>query len=411
MNVLLVTDAYPPEIRSSSILMRELAVGLADRGHRITVLTTFPVYNLADSDRTRFSRLRGNLLSMEDGLRIIRIPTPPLHNVGPMAMGLGQLSLPFLLSLTGSLLSGIDAIIAYSPPLPLALAAIVLKSRFDARLVLNVQDMFPQNAIDLGILRHPLLIRAFEEMETIAYRNADILTCHSQGNQVWLRRHHELRKRSGDVRLIHNWVETERPAPVERVPSMRTLLDLDGRFVFIHGGVMGFAQDLSTVVEAARCLRERRDLVFVLVGDGVERDGLRQLSNGLDNVVFHPFVPPDEYDGWLRSADAGIVTLKSDMKTPVVPSKMLAYMAAGIPYLAVLNPESDGREITLRSGGGILVDPGDSAGLAGACVKLADDRSRSRSIGALGRQYCLKYFAPSVCIDKYHHILQSLSRE
>jgi len=406
-HVLLVTDAYPPEIRSCSTLMHELAHGLSDRGYDVTVLTTYPVYNLTDDQRDRFSAVLPNLVVDEHGIRVIRAPTPPLHNVGSIVKGLSQITLPVIFSLAGSLLPRLDSIIVYSPPLTLGLAAAMLKARFGARVILNVQDLFPQNAVDLGVLNDPTLIRMFEWIETASYRCADILTCHSEGNIEWLRNHPAMRDRSDDVRLVYNWVDVNAYQEAEPDPTIRSRLGLDDRFVFFFGGVMGFGQDLDTVIEGARRLKDRSEISFLLVGDGVERERLEKRATGLDNVVFHPFISQDEYIRWLRIMDAGMVTLRSDMKTPVVPSKILGFMAAGIPFVAMLNHESDGRGITLEAGCGKLTDPGDPEAFASACMDMAANRKDAVDMGTRGLEYCRTNFSREACIDKYDRILQS----
>jgi glycosyltransferase involved in cell wall biosynthesis len=406
--VLLVTDAYPPEIRSSSTLMRELAEGLRDRGHAVTVLTTYPSYNLTREARLEFASRTANVVRDEAGVRVLRVPTPPLHNVGRVVKGLSQLSLPLLLTAGGALLPRIDAIIVYSPPLPLGLVAAALKARFSARFVLNVQDLFPQNAIDLGVVKNPVVIAAFEWMEGACYRAADVVTCHSRGNIAWLHAHAALRNRTTDVQLVHNWVDVDAYATAPSDPDVRRELGLGERYVLFFGGVMGYAQDLQTVVRAAALLEHRDDIAFLLVGDGVEREALRKLASGLSNVVFHPFVEPGRYVRWLRAMDAGIVTLRADMKTPVVPSKILGFMAAGRPYVALLPRESDAWGITAEARCGRIVPPGDPQAAARAIEQLASDRARSRAMGRRGETYCRQHFSRDACIDKYDSILHSL---
>ena len=408
-HVLLVTDAYPPEIRSASLLMRELAVGLRDRGYRVSVLTTFPRYNLTDEARRAFASVRANVLADEDGVRVLRVPTLPIHNVPPVVKGVGQLSLPVLLGAAGSLLPKVDAIIVYSPPLPLGLVAAALKVRFGARFILNVQDLFPQNAIDLGVLKDKSIIRAFEAIESFCYRAADRVTCHSEGNLAWLRRHAALRGRGDRVSVIHNWVDIDRYQATPPDPDVRARLGLAGKFVFFFGGVMGYAQDLDTTIRAARLLKDRTDVAFLLVGDGVERERLVGLAQGLPNVVFHPFIGEADYIGWLRAMDVGLVTLRAEMATPVVPSKLLGFMAAGVPYVALLNRQSDARSITTEGRCGIHLDPGNAEAAADAIAWFADNRAEAAAMGRHGLAYCRRHFSQDACIDNYAALLQSLS--
>lgn len=400
-HVLLVTDAYPPEIRSASLLMRELAMGLATRGYTVSVLTTFPRYNLTPQAAAAFARRRSNLVKDEEGVRVLRIPTPAIHNNGAVSKGFGQATLPLLLGAAGSLLPKVDAIITYSPPLPLGIASAALKARFGATFILNVQDLFPQNAIDLGVLKNKTLIRLAEGMESACYRAADHVTCHSEGNLNWLRRHPALVQCPERVDVVHNWVDVDRYQDTPSDPTVRQRLGLSGKFVFFFGGVMGYAQDLDTTIRAAHLLKDRSDIAFLLVGDGVARERLVADAGDLPNVTFHPFIAESDYIAWLRAMDAGLVTLRAEMATPVVPSKLLGFMAAGLPYLALLNRESDARVITAEGQCGTMLTPGDAAAMASAAVWLADHRDEAANMGARGLVYARAHFSRDACIDRY----------
>jgi len=184
MRILLLTDSYPPEIRSASHLMQELAEELRDRLHAVTVATCYPQYNLADNALNK----KYDEDSVEAGIRVIRIHTLPHHKVNFIVRGLSQVSLPYIFwsKLKKHLKDGIDAVLVYSPPLSLWKVGHYVKKTFGAKYVLNIQDIFPQNAIDLGVLRNPLLIWFFERMEKKAYGSADIVTVHSPGNGAFL---------------------------------------------------------------------------------------------------------------------------------------------------------------------------------------------------------------------------------
>jgi len=404
MNVLIISDAYPPEIRSAAVLMSELARGLCERGHTVSVLTCYPQYNLTAEDRRRFADQRANFDLMEEGVRVIRAPAKDIHNCGPIRRGISFVKLPLIISRAAKVLKNIEAIIHYSPPLTLGLAAVWLKKRFNAAYIMNVQDLFPQNAIDLGILRNRAAIALFRHIESYCYRNADWITCHSQGNAAYLRR----QMSNGQmVSVVHNWVELT-DYQVSASPVPREELGLKNKFVLFFAGVMGFAQDLGTVIECARCLQDYPDIAFLLVGDGVEKDKLLAQAKGLDNVHFHPFIGAKDYPAWLASADVGLVTLQKSMKTPVVPSKILGYMAAGKAWIASVNPQSDATVIARQGHCGLLCKPGDPQDMARTVLKLYNDRDLLSQLGQNGRHYCLSHFGKSHCLDRYQTILSEL---
>ena len=238
MKLLIITDSYPPEIRSSSHLMIELAEGLRDFGHAVTVLTCWPSYNLDKMARQRSFEASAT----EGGIYVIRVKTLPHHNVGFIKRGLAQLALPFqfLLGLRRYHNDKMDAVIVYSPPLPLAFVGEALRRR-GVRYVLNVQDIFPQNAIDLGAMTNPILVRFFRWMERHAYSNADVVTAHSEGNRAQLAADNP--ESAGKLTILHNWVDSEQFA-AGATEDFRKTYGLQGKFVIVYGGVIGPAQGL-----------------------------------------------------------------------------------------------------------------------------------------------------------------------
>jgi len=405
MRVLLITDSYPPEIRSASLLMAEMARALQDRGFEVGVLTSTPRYNLSrwPSKGTKRLFYRERI----KGIEVLRIHTLPIHNVGHIRRGVGQLLLPGMFALPSFFLKKPDAAIIYSPPLTLGLAAYFMKMLRGTRIIFNVQDIFPQNAIDLGALRDPRLIRAFRKIESFIYRHADFITVHSAANQDSLV---AAGAPAGKIKVIPNWVDTSLyrektgPVPLED-PSL-----LAGKFTVLFAGVMGYAQDLEIVLDAAEILKDRDDILFLLVGGGSERKKLEGLvaRKGLRQVVFHPFVQLERYPDLVRAVDCGLVTLRKTMKTPVVPSKILGYMAAGIPVIGTLNPQSEGIGIIEDSGGGIAAGIESARELAESIRSLADDREKAREMGRRGKAFIEKHFSLDSCLGRYGQLLRDL---
>jgi len=403
VKILLVSDAYPPEIRSASHLMQELAEELARRGHSVTVATCRPQYNLTESD----SQAAFADVAVENGVRIIRIDTLPHHKVNFIVRGISQVTLPFLFwsKLKTHLANGVDAVLVYSPPLPLWKVGYKVKKRFGARFILNVQDIFPQNAVDLGALRNPALIRFFEHMERTAYRLADIVTVHSPGNRDFLIR----MKRAAPEKLVnlHNWVDVSKNERAASSGAFREKLGLGDRFVFFFGGVIGPSQGLDLVVEAANRLKNQKDIVVLLVGDGAEKGRLEGLARGygLENILFHPFISKDDYRNLLTEIDVGLVCLTSLNKTPVVPGKILGYMGSSVPVLAFLNRESDGHRIIRDAGCGYSVVSGRCENLVDLMLRMYRERDRLRTIGENGRSYAARHFTKEICVDRLEELL------
>lgn len=398
MNILLLTAYFPPDTGSAAHLFYELGVALTREGHMVSVLTSFPSYH-AQGDLRRY---RGRLWMVEevDGIRVARVVAPNLPRHIPFARGIWQFSLAMAFALGGMRLPRQDVALVYSPPLPLGLTAWWLKFSRKVPFVLNVQDLFPQSVIDLGILRNRWLIRFFEGMERFVYRQADHITVHSPGN-----RDHVVGKGAplNRVTVVPNWVDTEFIHPGERHNGFSREHNLDDKFVVSFAGILGYSQDLDVVLEAAKLLHRYSDIQFLIVGDGVEKPRLERkaVEMGLRNVRFVPMQPRHRYPEVLNASDVCLATLHAEVRTPVVPSKMLGIMAAARPVVAAMNLDGDAPRLIEAAQCGLVVPPEDSQALAEAVLALYNNETLRVSLGQNGRRYAEEHLSLKVAARRY----------
>ncbi|MDY6843645.1 MAG: glycosyltransferase family 4 protein [Thermodesulfobacteriota bacterium] len=402
MNILLITDSYPPEIRSASHLMQEMAEELRNRGHKVFVVTSHPQYNLTSELANRSF----DEFSTENGINVIRVKTLPHHKVNLMIRGISQLTMPyiFFLKINKYIKERINVIIVYSPPLPLALVGNMVKSKYNAKLILNIQDIFPQNAIDLDMLKNPFLIKLFERMEKNAYKNTDKIAVHSEGNKKFLIQNKQV---SPDkIFTIQNWIDIYPYVNGNNTNSFRKKFNLEKKFVFLFAGVIGPSQGLDLIIQAAHELREIPNICFLLVGDGIERDRLLKITekNALKNVIFKSFTSKEEYPSLVKEANVGLVCLSSKNRTPVVPGKILGYMAASIPVVAFLNKESDGHKIVKDSKCGYSECSDDSRRAVELLFQVYNERDNLEQYGKNGFKYVSENFTKEICIDKLENL-------
>jgi colanic acid biosynthesis glycosyl transferase WcaI len=404
MRIALVTDSYPPEVRASANLMVELAQDLRSYGHQVCVLTCAP----SDGERTTAAgatRLGPwGTLTDDDGILVARINTLPVHNTAPLARGVAQVVLPLAFANAARLLPRPDCTLIYSPPLTLGLVGRALRWWSGAPYVVNVQDLFPQNAIDLGLLKNGTAIAFFRAVETAVYRGAARIAVHSAGNRLALVGRGDLAPER--VVVAHNWVDCAVPTRDDVDPGVRHRLGWGDAFVVFFAGTLGYAQDLDLILDAAKRLRANPRIRFAIYGDGVKRPDLerRVRAEGLSNVIIRPPVPREEYPQLVASADVGLITLQRSMRTPVVPSKLLGYMAAACPSVASLNPESDGHALLRDAACGISVPVGDVDAFVGAIASLEADQGRAREIGRNGRAYALRHLDRGPCTRAFDRL-------
>ena len=401
--IVLVCDAYPPEIRSAAALMQDLARAWSADGHHVTVLTCQPNHAAeAPPDGERPASPLPERQAESEQLVVLRCRRAPRWRVAYWLRGLTELWLPFRLwRLLRRHRSSADAVLVYTPALPLGLVGAWMKWRWRARFTLNVQDLFPQNAIDLGVLRNPVLIGAYRALERRLYRAADAVTTHSEGNRRMIV--DALPELRGRVSVVHNWVDVEglsstRSAGRSGLP--RRMGGWEGPLSRWFAGVMGPSQRLALLLDLASALRDESGLLFLLVGNGSERPALerRAAEAGLDNVRFEDFVSPDDYPALLRAAKIGVVCLSADNTTPVVPAKLLGYMAAGLPVLGLLHANSDAHAMIAEARCGVSAVSDDSAGCHAAMRELLACRAEWPKMGERAQRYVEERFSVRRCV-------------
>ncbi len=401
MRVLLLTPHYAPEARSVSVLMSQLAEDLAAAGHRVTVLAPYPP--------ARVDEIRsGDVRPPQGAVRVVRVAVLPFVKVPPAVRAVTHFTLAASMVWSGLRAGRHDVILVYSPPLPLAFAAEMLGRRWDAPFIVNVQDLYPQALIDLGLVRSRAVLAVLKWLEHRAYRCSAAITVHSSGNRD------ALVARGippAKIAVIPNWIDTAVATGISGDNPYRRELGLDDHFVVLFAGVMGYAQDLSVIVDAAAVLRDEREIVFLLVGDGVRRREAeeRARAHGLDNVRFLPFQPLHRYPLLVRAADCCLVTLQPAVTTPVVPSKIVGILASARPVVAAL-PPGDARALVQASSGGICVDSGDAGALAEALRRLARDPGLRQQLGEAGRRHVEVYFSRERATRAYGEIIDRLVR-
>ncbi|MDO8463077.1 MAG: glycosyltransferase family 4 protein [bacterium] len=403
MHILLITIAYPPEIRSISIMLRELAEGLIARGHRVTVLTAMPRANLAGA--AAHAVLPED--TIERGVRVLRVQTLPTSRAPYVVRGIAQLDLPrqFLRVARRHVRSRVDAVATYISPLPLARVGAIIARAHGARHLLNIQDIFPQNAIDLGIIRNRALIAYFERMERAAYANADMLTTHTPGSRRFLM------ERKGvsfeRVVVVPNWIDCDAWDRVQATGAFRERYGLTGKFVIGFPGILGPAQHLDAVLDLAARVRDLSDIRFLLVGDGAERVRLMQRarSEGIANVQFEDFIDPTAYPAFVKELDLGLISLDPTYTTSMVPGKLTGFLAAGLPVLALLNPDNDGFDIIASAQCGAACRADDLDAAERHLRALHEHRSTLRAMGERGRAYAAAHYARDRCIAELERLL------
>ncbi|MFQ5808874.1 MAG: glycosyltransferase family 4 protein, partial [Armatimonadota bacterium] len=306
MRVLLISHYFPPEVGTAPHLFHELAIGLRENGHDVTVLTGFPRYNVSPAVAAEYRGLWRR--ESMDEIAVLRTRWPWFPREWMIGRGLEQFIAAAAMALRAAAIRRHDVTVVYSPPLTLGITAWALsKAGRGGPFVLNVQDLFPQSAIDLGAMKSPLQIAFFRWLERRLYRAAACVTVHSHGNAAHVR---AAAGQAASVAVVANWADRELFRSHPKDPRLLGVDELDGEFVVSFAGTMGLSQDMEVIVQAASLLREHQDILFLLVGDGICKPEAQRLAEELDlsNIRWLPMQPREKYPQVLATSDVSMVT-------------------------------------------------------------------------------------------------------
>ena len=239
------------------------------------------------------------------------------------------------------------------------------------------------------------------------YSKADRVTVHAEINAD-----HVVRNGAAPDRVITipNWVDTASIRPGGSGDGFKRRHELGDGFIASFAGVLGYSQDLEVVLKAAKIVQDRQDIRWVIVGDGVKKGELERMAQQerLANVTFVPMVPREEYPEVLQASDVSLATLKADVKTSVVPSKILSIMAAGKPVVATMNPDGDAPRLIRDAQCGYALPAEDPEALAQAICELQRDPDLRRRLGSNGRAYVEANLSQEKAARRYVDLFQDI---
>ncbi|MFI4890058.1 MAG: glycosyltransferase family 4 protein [Steroidobacterales bacterium] len=330
MRIALIADAYPPLRTSGAVQVRDLAQELASQGHEVTVLVPCA------------ARGAPWAIHQVGRVQVLSIGALTTKDVGYVRRTIAEALLPFrmLRGLRSSPLGSVQwqAAIWYSPSIFLGLLVGALKRTSRCRSYLILRDIFPEWAVDMGLLRRGFAYRFFKLVERYQYSVADVIGVQSPSNLGYLA---DWAKGPGRrLEVLHNWLA---PAADAGCSISVGKTSLACRTILVYAGNMGVAQGMDILLDLADGMKNRRDVGFLFVGRGSDVPRLRALaeSRALDNVIFCDEIEPAEIPGLLRQCHIGLVALDPRHRTHNVPGKFLAYMQAGLPVLARVNAGND----------------------------------------------------------------------
>ena len=394
--MLVLNQYYWPGIEATAQLLTDLCEALA-QDVDVTVVTGV-LHGHEDEPRQL----------VHNGVEIVRVPSTSFERSKLFARAAN-----YVTYLSNALLRGLrepkpDIVLCMTDPPIVADVALLVARRYRTPLVVISQDVFPEIAVQLKRLENPVATRLLRGLVSLYLRRADRVVAIGET----MRQRLEEKGASAErIRVIPNWVDTERLAPRERTNDWSQNFGLDRKFVVMHSGNVGHAQDLDSLVRAATFLRDLDDLAIFVIGTGARHAELVALAELLevDQVTFLYYQSRGVLPKSLSAADIHVVGLAPGLAGYVVPSRLYGILAVARPVIVAADAESETAQVVERIGCGIVVPPGRPELLARAIRDAHDGKYDLAEMGRLGREWVEREADREVALRRYRELLGELA--
>ncbi len=398
MHILLIHEIFATPDECEGTRHYELAKFLLQNGHKFTVIASDVDY------------LSGNMKmkkrEVKEGIEIIYASTIPSLHKSFLGRGLAFLSFSFSSFFEALKVLDFDVVIGTSPPLFQAITSLVIAKLKRRKFVYEVRDLWIDFASELGVVRNKFILKLLKKLESLLYKKADLIIVNSPGFLPFI-----LSSVSKDkVILITNGVNTEDfDDTIEKDRDLEHKLGISGKFVIMYAGNLGVANDIDTILNTARLLKDIIDIVFVLVGGGIRKDEIKKRikTEEMENIIVLEPVSKKEIPKIISLADVCLATIKNTpLLQTVYPNKVFDYMASGKPTILTISGVI--RNVIEESNGGIYVPPGSPEKLKDAILKYYSNKELVVLHGRNAKSFVKGYFERAVIAKQFEAALLQL---
>ena len=362
-----------PSTKSSAKLMYDLGQDLLLKGHEVSIITV-----CEDIDE----KIQ---ISIEDGVNVVRVKSGKIDGANRYIRALNEFRLSSNIWKNGKDFfnnNTCDLVIWYSPSIFFGSLIKKIKMKNICFSYLILRDIFPQWALDTGILKKGIIFNFFKKVEIVQYENADIIGVQSPDNLLYFKNSNLYDKYK--IEVLYNWTSLVNTENLKT--DFRLKLGLQNKVVFFYGGNIGQAQDLQNIIRLASRIQNETSAHFLIVGDGTESIKLKKIISELQlkNISILKSVDQSTYFAMLSEFDVGLISLERNFRTSNFPGKMLGYMQYSKPILASINPGNDLKKILLDNNAGLVSINGDDDLLVKNCLYLIQNPDARNKIGNNG---------------------------
>jgi len=409
MRLLVITPHFEPDTAPTGIIVTSLVEQWAKQGHQIEVITSLPWYEKHEIA----TQWKGRLFRRDEkeSVRVIRLHPFPQDKSKLLQRLVSFLAFSFLAVIASLSIKGpFDAVIVVSPPLTLGNVGKVAAIRHRCKLILNLQDIFPDVAVALGMVKSRSSIKFLEKYEKFTYNGSDAITVLSEDLEKNVNKKIDRMKTPPKVTVVPNFLISSSIKPQSRLTNYRREHELGEKFVVMYAGNLGNSQSFELITNAAKKHEEREDVVYVINGSGVMFDRLNEQANELKNLKVIEHQPIERLSEVLASADIHLVPLRTGLGDMSVPSKIYSVFAAGRPVIASVDPGTEIERIVVESEGGISVAPDDFDSFIFELEGLIENSELRAEMGIKARLWLEKWYSSHTIADSYLDLIRQLNR-
>ena len=394
--IVVLNQYYWPGVEATAHLLTELCEALAV-DYEVEVVTG--ILRGHEDEPHEFER---------NGVRVVRVVSTAYERAE-----LGRRAANYLSYLSSALLHALqspapDLVVCMTDPPIVGDAGVLIGRKFGAPVLVISQDVFPEIATELGRLRNPIVVGVLQTLVGAYLRRADRIVAIGETMRKRLEEKGAAPER---LRVIPNWVDTTEITPQPRDNEWARSHGLDSKFVVMHSGNVGHAQDLDSLVRSATFLRDLDDLRFVIAGFGARHAEMVALARRLDvrdRIRFLPYQKRERLPFSLSGADLHVVGLAKGLAGYVVPSRLYGILSAGRPVIAAAEDDSETARLVSEVGCGLVIEPGRPELLARTIRAAREGAYDLEAMGRRGREYVEREADRSVAMERYRKLVAEL---
>ena len=430
--ILVIQQHFYPEVAATGQLLLDLCEDLVKAGYKVKVITGNPTEIPQEVQRR-------NILRKENykGIEIFRLKNTAFDKYRMAGRVLNYLSFHFLIFFHMLFYERPDLVFVLSTPPFISFSGLILKIFKRSKVIYNVQDLFPDLAVELGKLKNKQFIGFLKKLSELIVRKVDKVVVVGEYMERKIRGELLRETRVGvgpsasgsanagvkndHIITIHNWANGDRIKVLKNEDAcaennyLKKKWGLEGKFVVLYSGNIGYLHEFDTIIAAAEYLAKEgmEEIVFVFIGEGVKKEYIERKvkEKGLNNVLFFPFQPRAILKYSLGLAGVSLVTLEKGFEGMVVPSKIYGILASGRPIIAVVGRESEVTEIIRKGRCGEVVKIGDYKALSEKIISYYNNHKKCYEEGINGRKYFEENFDRKIATEKYIKVIEEVLKD